>query len=576
MDKIKLGYEIGTGKEVSIAPAHMIITGLTQKAGKTTTLESFINRSKKKAIVFRTKIGEKSFLQGTIIPPFFRDRSDWQFIQGLLEATIKERLRSFERAKIIQICKRTGGNSLLEFKKKVDERLSEKKVNSFEIDILTNVQAYLDLVLPKLQSIKFSNNLELVEGLNIIDLERFARDSEVQSLIIRSVLEEVLYKYKDTIIIIPEAWKFIPQDRGNPCKLIVEEYIRQGATNNNILWIDSQDMTGVDKTPLKQITEWILGYQSEINEVKHTLDQIPLPKALKPKPDEIMSLGTGEFFLATRERTTKVYVQPFWLDDEKAKKVAMGKLKISELDAPETITPFKIAIAATAQQGEVTVRQFNTIDLHETSKRFNKELNEMSNDFFNKIADIQEQINKVYTEIFNLKNQQKQEIDEDTIVRKVMSKLPATQQKIDSEQIVSQVLSRIPKLSGAITYEVAPIEKIRKDFLLETKEKLVSQITKLDDQQKKMLKWIEQNGKNSTKAQVFEACFGKSATSGLTYQNLSKKIVELGQLELIKLDPKQRIFPGLKERISQLIQQYGANEQEIDQVYNHILFEIIG
>ena len=160
MAKIKLGYEMGSGNQVVIEPSHLIVTGLSQKAGKTTALESFIQRSGKRAIVFRTKIGEKSFLTGTIIPPYFKDRSDWQFIQGLIEATIKEKLRTFERAKIIQICKQTGGNSLLDFKKKVDERLEKEKINSFERDILTNVQAYLEIVLPKLQSITFSNSLE--------------------------------------------------------------------------------------------------------------------------------------------------------------------------------------------------------------------------------------------------------------------------------------------------------------------------------------------------------------------------------------------------------------------------------
>ena len=178
----KLGYSVGDNvAEVTISPAHLIVTGLTQKAGKTTCLESLIKRSKKRAIVFRTKPGEKSFLQGTIIPPYFKDKSDWQYIQSLIESTIKERLRSFERAKIIKLCKQTGGNSLLEFKKKVDERLLNEKLNMFESDILTNIQAYLEIVLPKLQTIRFSEKLNLVDGLNIIDLERFSRDNEVQS-----------------------------------------------------------------------------------------------------------------------------------------------------------------------------------------------------------------------------------------------------------------------------------------------------------------------------------------------------------------------------------------------------------
>ena len=156
---IKLGYEIETGKEVGIKNSHLIVTGLTQEAGKTTTLEALIKRSGKRAIVFKTKIGEKSFLEGTMIPPYFKDKSDWQFVQGLIEATIKEKMRTFERAKIIQLCKKTSGKSLLEFKKKVDERLLEK-INGFEMDILTNIQAYLEIVLPKLQSINFSKELQ--------------------------------------------------------------------------------------------------------------------------------------------------------------------------------------------------------------------------------------------------------------------------------------------------------------------------------------------------------------------------------------------------------------------------------
>ena len=339
-NQIHLGYEIGTGRKVGIDPDHLIVTGLTQKAGKTTTLEALIKRSGLRAIVFKTKIGEKSFVDGTIIQPFFKDKSDWQFIQGLVEATIKEKLRSFDRAKIIQLSKKTSGKSLSEFKERVDERLLEK-INSFEKDILTNLQAYLELVLPKLKTINFSDKLELVDGINIIDLERFSGDPEVQSLIIKSVVEEVLYNFKGVIIVIPEAWKFIPQRRGDPCKPSIEQFVRQGATNFNLMWFDSQEMAGVDKSPLKQVSTWIMGYQSEINEVKHTLDQIPLSNSKRPKLHEIMNLGLGEFYLSTRDRTIRVYVQPSWMDDEKAKHISLGRRKMTKSDT-STIKTKKI------------------------------------------------------------------------------------------------------------------------------------------------------------------------------------------------------------------------------------------
>lgn len=571
MEKIKLGYELKTGEQVDIKLSHLIVTGLTQEAGKTTTLESLIKRSKKRAIVFRTKIGEKSFLEGTKIPPYFKDRSDWQFVQGLVEATIKEKLRSFERAKIIQICKQTGGNSLLEFKKRVDERLTEK-INSFEMDILTNLQAYLEIVLPKLQSISFSNDLELVEGLNIIDLERFSRDPEVQSLIIRSVAEEVLHNFKDVILLIPEAWKFLPQKRGNPCKLIVEEFIRQGATNNNYIWIDSQDMADVDKTPLKQISNWILGYQSERNEVKHTLDQIPLPSNKKPKSEDIMSLGLGIFYLATREGTTKVYVQPFWLDDKRAKDVALGKLKITELEAPETLTPFKVAM-----KKETTISEKPTIDFSETTKRFNKELSEMRKDFFDKIQEIQEQFSKIYSEIFELKNQPKKELDEDVLISKVLQKMPTPQQSnnsVNKEEIISEVLARVPKSAGSVTYEVAPLEKIKKDFLEEAKNKILADISTLNDKEKKMLKYLESQGRGVKGVELIKNCFimkeGGSARTQIS--QWSKTLVGI---EVIRKDAGGMMFPLLKERIRFLLETKEATQQEVDNLYNHILMETI-
>ena len=60
-NEILLGYEIKTAKPVKIKPSHLIVTGVTQLSGKTTTLETLIKRSGLKAIVFKTKIGERSF-----------------------------------------------------------------------------------------------------------------------------------------------------------------------------------------------------------------------------------------------------------------------------------------------------------------------------------------------------------------------------------------------------------------------------------------------------------------------------------------------------------------------------------
>lgn len=340
---IFVGFELKTGEKVSIFPSHLVVTGLTQLSGKTTTLEALIKRSECRAIVFKTKRGEEGFSEGTIIRPFFKEKSDWQFVSSLLEATMKEKLK-FERSWIIKACK--GTKTLEEVYEKCKELQKESREGSIHQGVYTNLIAYFELILPQIKDVKFSTELNLKEGTNIMDLEELS--TEVQSLIIRSTLDYVLNNEKGIAVIIPECWKFIPEQRGNPVKIIAEEFIRQGATRKNFLWLDSQDIAGVDKTILKQVANWGLGLQTEINEVQHTIEQIPLPKSMKPKEDEIMTLKIGHFIFCNPYFTKKVYVCPAWLDEETAKKIALGiipveavlgkkKIKIKDLSRTEEV-----------------------------------------------------------------------------------------------------------------------------------------------------------------------------------------------------------------------------------------------
>jgi hypothetical protein len=342
-EKLLAGYEIKTAEEVYITPSHLIVTGISNLSGKTTTLEALIKRSKCRAIVFKTKRGEEGFSEGTIIRPFFKEKSDWQFVSSLLEATMKEKLK-FERSWIIKSCKST--NKLGEVYENCKKLQKESREGSLQESVYTNLIAYFELILPQIKGIHFSTELNLKEGINIMDLENLS--TEVQSLIIRSTLDYVLNNEKGIIVIIPEAWKFCPQQRGNPVKQIAEEFIRQGATRKNYLFLDSQDIAGIDKTILKQVATWYLGLQTEINEVKHTLEQIPLPNNLKPKEDEIMTLKIGHFILCNPYFTKRIYVCPAWLDEETAKKIALGiipveavlgkkKIKIKDLSRTEDI-----------------------------------------------------------------------------------------------------------------------------------------------------------------------------------------------------------------------------------------------
>ena len=555
--EIKLGYEIGTGEPVTIKLSHVIATGITQLSGKTTTQEGLIKRSHRHAIVFKTKVGESGFSEGTIIPPYFKERSDWQYVSSLLEATLKERLK-FERAWIINICK--NANSLLEVKANIDRKLAEGKLNQLSHNVYTTLQAYFELVLPQLQYANFSRTLTLQNGINIMDLERFSE--EIQSLVIRSVLEIVLNEFHDTIVVMPEAWKFLPQGRGNPCKYVAEAFIRQGATNGNFLWIDSQDMAGVDKTPLKQVSTWILGLQQERNEVEHTLDQIPLPTKQKPKAEEIMRLKIGHFILATPEGTKKVYVQPAWLDGKTAQDVAMGKIPVEEIKKPQQL----ISILPQTTSEPKVLPNFEAQKFY---ARVSQDLIEIRKDFFNKITQIQEQMDKQGKAIMDLQGN-KPQVNVDEITSKVLQKIPM----FNKQEIVEELAKRIPRMSGTVTYEVAPLEKLQKDYLETAKTQLIVTINGLDDEQRKILKFVETIGKGTNVTEILEKGLFLN-TSGGTRQRINEKLDAMETLELLRKDRGGHVFPNLKPKIQKHLEIFNATPQEIEAVYSHVLMDLL-
>ncbi len=319
MSGILLGYELGTGSPVTIPFHHLVATGVTGLSGKTTTLEALISRAGMRAIAFRTKRGETGFEDARVHAPYYRERSDWQYVSMLLEATMREKMR-FERSWIIKVSKGTHG--LREVLDNV--KLAKKTAKGLNESVYTNLEAYLEIVVPQIESAGIVHDLSVGEGVTVMDLEGMT--DEMQSLVIASTLERVHESERDLVVVIPEAWKYCPEGRGNPVKRVAEKLIRQGATLRLYLWFDSQDLAGVDKSLLKQVDNWILGRQREINEVEHTLAQVPVPKKQKPKADEIMQLRVGQFFACYGERVQKVYVRPAWLPEREAIAVAQGRM----------------------------------------------------------------------------------------------------------------------------------------------------------------------------------------------------------------------------------------------------------
>lgn len=375
MSVVRLGYAIGSGVPVEIPIRHMVVTGQTQEAGKTTTLDALITRAGLRAITFVTKRGEGAFTDARRIDPYFREQADWKFVASILEASRGEKLK-MERAWIIRASK--GASTLADVHVNVKKALNDPKVRGMSADMYLTLDAYLEDVVPQIDRIDWAKRIVLGPGVNAMDLTGIS--VEMQHLVIRSALDWVLDREENTVVVVPEAWKFMPEGRGTPVKLAAESFIRQGAGLGNYLWIDSQDIAGVDKKTLKQVPIWILGVQREANEIKRTLDNIPA-SVKKPKASEVATLSLGEFFACWHTHTVRTYVQPTWMNDAQAIQIATGQLTtdVAAKLSPRPVTNSQPIEDPTVKQSEATALQIRNDELEQQNADLRRRLEDLEN-----------------------------------------------------------------------------------------------------------------------------------------------------------------------------------------------------
>ena len=320
MDKILLGFTVPKGDPVHIGLHHLAIFGMTQLSGKTTTLEALISRSGLRAIAFKTKRGESGFHSQNIIPPFYKTRSDWQYVEGLVGVALQEKVK-YEPGMRSGIMKACQGAQDLKGIQKNAKTLAITSRSEFMKSVFERLVAYLDIVIPELERWTFTTEITLNEGINVMDLTEMRL--ETQQLIIASTIEYAFKELDHTIVIIPEAWEMMPELRATPVKLVAEQFVRKGAIIGNYLWIDSQDIAGVSKVPLRQCDNWIMGRMKEAHEVERILKQL---LGVKISKEEIQTLPLGHFYAVIGESVKKVYVLPVGVPEKEGRKVAMGKL----------------------------------------------------------------------------------------------------------------------------------------------------------------------------------------------------------------------------------------------------------
>jgi hypothetical protein len=330
---ILVGYEVGTGAPVEIPVRHMTVTGQTQESGKTTTLEALITRSKRRAVAFVTKRGEGAFVGAREIAPFFQERADWEFVEAILESSLKQRMK-FERSWIVRACE--GAKTLADVRVRAAE-LRDRAKGSMNQDMFMLLGKYLDKVVPLIERLPKSPLLLLTPGLNVMNLVEYPQ--ELQMLVIASTLRFVHEQENGVISVVPEAWKMIPQGKNTPVKTEVVKLVREGAGLGNYVWYDAQDLAVIDKELLRGAPVWVIGVQRETNEIKRTLENMEAAGVGKPKARDIARLGIGEFFVCYGEVIKKTYVLPAWSDERTARAVARGELSVKDVQARKPAAP---------------------------------------------------------------------------------------------------------------------------------------------------------------------------------------------------------------------------------------------
>jgi hypothetical protein len=319
IDEVLLGFEVGTGQPVHLSIHHLAIFGMTQKSGKTTALEALITRAGLKAIAFITKRGEAGFTKYNPVMPYYKPRADWQFVEGLVNVALGEKVK-YEpgmRYAIMKVCK--DRKDLREIQL-ASRELAKTDKTAFMRSVYEKLDQYLDIVIPELEKWSFSDTLSLVDGVNVMDLSGMRL--ETQHIVIASTIEYAFANLDHVIVIIPEAWETIPQGKMTPVKWVAQQFIRKGAALGNYLWLDSQDIGGIDKTPLRQCDNWLMGRMKEAHEVERIMKQL---LGAKVSAEEIQTLALGQFYAAIGNEVRKVYVLPAGVPEPVGQAVALGQ-----------------------------------------------------------------------------------------------------------------------------------------------------------------------------------------------------------------------------------------------------------
>lgn len=317
-----VGYEVGTGKAVKVPIFFMLVTGQTRLSGKTTILKALAKQAVDKGfkilvIDSKTNITDYEGF-GQEVPICLQESTDSLVLIGLLESLFQRKITKWF-ATLTHI---TEGASTFADVIENAKILREKTRAGFVKDACSALIDLLVRLKEQTEKRETTPNLVLPYDINRMTINEFKVES--QQLIAKSVFQEALKQYKKLIIILDEAYKFLPQKWSSACKKAVQDYVTQGGATECFMWMGSQFLATTSKDAMKTMAIKLLGRQDHDTEAQHTLDLIPYSRGVYDN-DFIMRLQLGHFIVVTIDDVTKnVYTVPEYADKNLCKQVALG------------------------------------------------------------------------------------------------------------------------------------------------------------------------------------------------------------------------------------------------------------
>jgi hypothetical protein len=368
-------FSVPDGEPVEIEPFHYAIVGQTQFSGKTTLLKRLAAWAEElgfRVLIMDTKETVEDYAGfGREVPVCLRETTDSFVLIGLLESMFRRRLTPYY-ATLSRITE--GAKGFQDIIQRAREMESKTK-SSWLRDACRVLYDLLERLQAETSKVKTVPTLQLHEGINRMVINDFSL--EAQQLIVKNAFDDALRKYKrNLILVLDEAFKFIPEGYSSPATRAVMQVITQGAKTGLYTWISTQFLAVTSKDPLKACAIKFLGTQDHITEVKHTLDLIPEARGRFTK-DDIMKLKLGHWILVRKRPpdVRVVYALPFGVPSHVGRKVAVGEAEPEHVRDTYLKKVEEVDEMIWKKRYEELERRFN--DLQEKFKRL-KEQRELS------------------------------------------------------------------------------------------------------------------------------------------------------------------------------------------------------